>query len=402
MESLNALVAEMLLIPAKTSEKQKLESRVAELCSDWDELCQQCVPAGVLPLVTTPTGVGGALGFQPSSDFEDISQMLEWLIHVESRLHPTKLVVGDFARLKKVLRESQKIEKELKLREKDYKKFTVGIDPEVSSKLDSELETSLDASETIARPIAVSFSPTKTVKFNDENTLERELRQKEIFKNFGSNTLDSSLESSILDSDSLPTPVSVPYHATGPISVEKAENKQAPNSHGLEPNLNSPMAQSRILSRMSSDPECSLSHLLNSSSSTPLTPISEEHYHLMLLWKGIWSVLIQERTRLEAIRERWKTFESKKEEFCRFLFRSEERMASFFRVIGTTKNLGVMQTEMVAQKVRQYDLELLTLPESTLVLLLALVFILSPTLPTYLPFSTSRSQCISPFFQFFS
>ncbi len=156
----------------------------------------------------------------------------------------------------------------------------MGIDPEIGSKLDSELETSLDASETIARLIAVSFSSTKMIKFNDENTLERELRQTEILKNFGSDTLDSSLESSILDSDSLPTPVSVPYHATGPISVEKAENKQALNSHGLEPNLNSPMAQSRILSRMSSDPECSLSHLLNSSSSTPLTPISEEHYHL--------------------------------------------------------------------------------------------------------------------------
>ena len=349
METLQTLITEMLQIPAKNSEKQKLETKISELCSDWDELCQQCVPAGVLPLVSTPTGVGGVLGFQPPTDFENISQMLEWLIHIESRLHPIQLTVGDFSRLKKILRDSQKIEKELKLREKDYKRFTNGLDPEVSTKLDSELENSLDATEAIARPVPVSFSPTKTVKFNDENTLERELRQMEIMKNFGPDNIDSSLESSILDSDSLPIPVPIPYHAAGPIS---GEDGAAPNDHGLEPNLNSPVAQSRILNRMSSDPECSLNRLINTAASTPMTPISEEHYHLMLLWKGIWTVMTQERNRLEAIRERWKTFEGRKEEFCRFLFRSEERMASFFRVIGTTKNLGVVQTEMVAQKVK--------------------------------------------------
>jgi len=352
METLHSLVLEMMLIPAKNSDKQKLEAKMAELCSDWDELCQQCVPAGVLPMVTTPTGVGGTLGFQPPEEFEDISQMLEWLIHIESRLHSVKLTVGDFARLKKALRDSLRIEKELKLREKDYKKFTDGMDPEVSSRVDSELENSLDAKETLARPVPVSFSPTKTVKFNDENTLEREIRQKDIMKNFGPDYIDSSLESSLLDSDSLP--MSVPYHATGPMSGEGSSSKQASNSHGLEPNLNSPVAQSRILSRMSSDPECPLSRLLKSASTTPMTPVSEEHYHLMLLWKGIWAVLLQQRNRLESIKERWKLLEGKKEEFSRFLFRAEERMATFFRVIGTTKNLGVIQTEMVAQKVRYW------------------------------------------------
>lgn len=346
MQTLHMLVAELILIPAKSSEKQRLEQMTSELCTDWDELCHQCVPAGILPLVTTPTGVGGSLCFQPPSDFENVSQMLEWLVHIEMRIYPVKLTVGDFSRLKKILRDSQKIEKELKMREKDYKRFTNGMDPDVASTLDPNLELSVDGSPEM---VTNNCSSSKTVKFNDENTLEREVRQQEIMKNL-TECIDSSLESSGMDSNSLPTLNSIPYHAAGPISVH--HDNHLPNAHGLEPSLNSSVAQSRILSRMSSVPKCSLNRFLQKNTdSNPMPALSEEHYHLMLLWKGIWMVLVRERARLESIRERWKNFESKKEEFCKFLFRSEERMASFFRVIGSTKNLGVVQAEMMTQKV---------------------------------------------------
>ena len=342
MQALHTLVAELVLIPAKSSDRQRLEDLTSELCTDWDELCQQCVPAGILPLITTPTGVGGTLGFQPPGDFDNVSQMLEWLVQIESRIYPVKLTVGDFGCLKKMLRDSHRIEKELKSREVDYKKYTNGMDPDVASTLDPDMELSVSSSAEMTTP---NIPSSKMVKFNDENTLEREHRQQEIMKNL-TECVDSSLESSGLDSNSLPTLNSVPYHAAGP-----HRDSHLPNAHGLEPNLNSTVAQSRILSLMASVPRCSLNQFLYHMDSSSISAISEDHYHLMLLWKGIWMMLTRERSRLESIKERWKNFEAKKEDFCKFLFRSEERIASFFRVIASTKNLAVMQTEMMTQKV---------------------------------------------------
>ena len=342
MQILHSLAAELLLIPATPSDKKQLETTVSELCSDWDNLCRQCVPAGMLPLVTTPTGPEGRFCFQPPTDFENISQMLEWLIVIESRLYPVKLTVGDHSHLKKILRESHKIERELRAREKDYKRFINGADPAASTD-DPNLASSVDGSA-VADAAVVNLSPSKMVRFNDENTLERDTRRQEIMKNV-SEYIDSSLESSGLDSNSFSEPNSIPYHDVGPISVHR--DSHLPNTHGLKTNF---VDKSRILSRLSSVPE-PLNHILKNMDSGPIPPISEEHYHLMLLWKGIRTVLVQERARLESIRERWKNFDSKKDEFCKFLFRSEERMASFFRVIGSTKNLAVVQTEMMAQKV---------------------------------------------------
>ncbi len=356
METLYAIASEMAKIPCSSSEKDKLDLKISDLSSDWDELCQQCVPAGVLPLVTTPTGVGGTLKFKPPSDFEDISQMLEWLILIESKLQPVTIAIGDLTRLKKTLRDLQRMEKELKLHEKDYKKFMDGMDPDVSNMSRSASESTMSSSA------ALNLSPSKTVKFKDENTLERCLRQKEItnqkFRIEGEGgSLESTLED-ISESDffSLVNGSSTPYHSAGPIAGQKS--KLEPNleqeklGHILEPN--SPDSCNHILSRMSSDPECSLSRVINHDSgphSHSLLPLTEEHYHLMLFWKGIWTTLLQEKERLGVIKERWRDFESKKEMFSRFLFKAEERMAYFLRVIGGTKNLGVVQIEMMAQKV---------------------------------------------------
>jgi hypothetical protein len=344
MELLHSLASELMLVPVSPSEKQKLEGRINSLCADWDELCQQCVPAGVLPLVTTPTGVGGSLKFKPPSDFEDISQMVEWLILIESKLQPTCISVGDFVHLKRLLRDLQGIEKELRGREKDYRRFMAGTDPDdVSSLLESNLEhplSSSNASVVGSTTVPVNFSPSKTVKFDDENTLERNLRQKEIQGNVrpGTASVESSMEASLpLNPDS---PDSVPYHSVGPNTGNK-----------LEPNSASSPSQLHILRRLSSDPECSLSRVLNSKGSSPMTPISEEHYHLALLWKSIWTSLLAERKRMESVLERWKNFEAIKEEFSKFLFKAEERMAFFFRVIGSARNFSVIQSEFITHKV---------------------------------------------------
>lgn len=340
MEVLHTLASELIQVPASPTEKQVLENKLCSLSADWDELCQQCVPAGVLPLVTTPTGVGGSLRFQPPSEFEDVSQMIEWLALIESKLQPAVIVVGDFVHLKKLLRDLQNIERELKLREKDYKRFLTGMEEsdELCSLLESDKEYSLSDSNTstvAGTSVPVNFTPSKSVKFNDENTLERRMRHKEIQNQVGGT--ESGLETP--DSDTVSGLHSSPYHSVGPAATTR-------HHRGAEPQ------SSHLFKRMSSDPEGSLSRVLKGAGPSPATPMSEEHYQLSLLWRTIWTCLLQQRERLEATQERWKCFEGKKEEFVKFLSRAEERMAFFLRVIANTRNFGVIQTEMVAQKVK--------------------------------------------------
>ena len=344
MELLHNLTSDLMQIPVAPSEKQKLENKISSLCTDWDELCQQCVPAGVLPLVTTPTGVGGSLKFKPPSEFEDISQMVEWLILIESKLQPARLSIGDFVYLKRLLRDFQGIERELRGRDKDYKRFMAGTDPdEVCSLLESDRPLS-SSNTSVVGATALNFSPSKSVKFNDENTLERNLRQKEIQTNIrpGAESVESSIElSSTRDPFSPDSQGSVPYHSVGPNTGRR-----------LEPNSDSPSSHYQVLQRLSSDPECSLSRVINSVGSSPMSLISEDHYHLALLWKSVWASLLGERKRLESVLERWKNFETIKEDFSKFLFKAEERMAYFLRVIGSARNFSVIQSEFAAQKVQ--------------------------------------------------
>ena len=68
----------------------------------------QCVPAGALPKIATPTGPGGSLAqFLSTPDFEDEAQMIEWMILVESRLQHQYITVGDFRQLRRQQRELQ-------------------------------------------------------------------------------------------------------------------------------------------------------------------------------------------------------------------------------------------------------------------------------------------------------
>ena len=84
---------------------------------------------------------------------------------------------------------------------------------------------------------------------------------------------------------------------------------------------------------------------------TPSSPIPDDVYQLAVLWKGIWSGLVQQKKRLETIQEAWKAFEDKKEVFVNFLAKAEERVQSVFKVLGTTKDLAVMNAEFGAYQV---------------------------------------------------
>ena len=72
----------------------------------FSPLPMQCVPAGVLPLLSAPCTQTSS-SFQAPPEFEDVMQMIEWLILLESKLQPEKIIVGDFVQLRRLLRDTQ-------------------------------------------------------------------------------------------------------------------------------------------------------------------------------------------------------------------------------------------------------------------------------------------------------
>ena len=68
-------------------------------------LSSQCVPAGTLPPMTPTTPQGKC--FKAPQEFEDPSQMVEWLILLESKLQPERLVVGDYLHVRNSLNDLQ-------------------------------------------------------------------------------------------------------------------------------------------------------------------------------------------------------------------------------------------------------------------------------------------------------
>ena len=67
----------------------------------------QCVPAGVLSLLSAPSTQMSSSFQQAPSEFEDVMQMIKWLILIESKLQPEKITVGDFVQLRNLLTDIQ-------------------------------------------------------------------------------------------------------------------------------------------------------------------------------------------------------------------------------------------------------------------------------------------------------
>ena len=142
----------------------------------------------------------------------------------------------------------------------------------------------------LSTPEGVYQVPSKTVKFHDENTLERHFRHQEISER---NTEDGNDE---LDSD---TPLVSPdgsltrYHAEGPEAGYR--NGIAPKTRtGMGLDLTGGMEQG--LQGMGD----SLSLTSLSSQLMSIGSVSDDIYQLVLLWKGVWSGLSQARKRLES------------------------------------------------------------------------------------------------------
>ena len=102
----------------------------------------------------------------------------------------------------------------------------------------------------------------------------------------------------------------------------------------------------------------SLAELLFAGS--PGASLPDDLYQLKLLWNGIKTAVEQKRRRLERIRDLWREFEEKKEEFIGFLGRVETRLREFPPALAQAMDFAVIQNEIETQKVGRHRNELRT------------------------------------------
>lgn len=162
-----------------------------------------------------------------------------------------------------------------------------------SSDQDLELSSTVKSLLGISTPEGVYQVPSKIVKFYDENTLERQHRHQEITEQISIGT-----ENTELDSD---TPVVSPdgslrrYHAEGPgTGYQNGVASRSRTGMGLDLS-----GGTSVLQR-----EHSLGNSSITSFSSQLTSpmsMSDDVYQLVLLWKGVWLGLNQQRKRFESI-----------------------------------------------------------------------------------------------------
>ena len=100
--SLHELATEVLALPASQEDKETIRTFLQRLTADWEEMCQQ-FPTNIQVALLPPTSTASHL--RPPEEFEDISEMVEWLILVESNLQPQPLTVPDTEQVKSMLKE---------------------------------------------------------------------------------------------------------------------------------------------------------------------------------------------------------------------------------------------------------------------------------------------------------
>ncbi|XP_019863366.1 PREDICTED: uncharacterized protein LOC109592340, partial [Amphimedon queenslandica] len=137
-------------------------------------------------------------------------------------------------------------------------------------------------------------SPPKTVKFVDENTIERHQRRKQIEQ-------DNILET-IISEDEL-----------------EVESKRGNNDD-------------------------------SSSLPTVISPTLEEAQQLSMLWTGVWSTLKQRKQALESVQDIWSGFESKKIMCEKFLERSEVILVDMYAGLKKALTVEALQKEMIELK----------------------------------------------------
>ena len=291
------------------------------------------------------------------------------------------------------------IEAELKSKERDYRNFMkdAGID------LDDERD-GYGSPELLSTPVAdpSDLSSPYGVKFLDENSLERRRRRREIRSAIGMesvielneedegsgtktpNAVDGDLDSNsstprylmrgegAAAMESIKRSSSVDQiskrlelvnsrnfsHQTSPVSIPHPSHPH-PSPSSITTSTPQSMTGLELGQRPKMSPQTSITSSITPSLSeflaagSPTNSIPDDLYQLMTLWNGTKAAVHQQRQRLERIQELWKTFEGRKEEFLNFLSKAEQRLGRFFEELGKAKDIGVIQSEITVQKVRE-------------------------------------------------
>ena len=270
----------------------------------------------------------------------------------------------------------------------------------------NESETQREGSESpepLAAPVvdSLDFNSPQGVKFNDENTTENRRRRREVRSAVMESVQEQSGEED--DGNGIETPhigeevegdsnKSTPrnsLHSDGATATEMKRHsgsfegkrhsgnfdwthrRQLSAEHASYPRQQSmPLSipQSSLLSSLNSSSvdygsrsllsrQVSLTSSITTSlaelllAGSPTGSIPDDLYQLMTLWNGIKMAIGQKRQRLEQIRDLWKSFEAKKEEFVKFLTIAENRLQGFSETLGQATDMGVIQSEFETQKV---------------------------------------------------
>jgi hypothetical protein len=276
-------------------QRKAISERQESMIKQWQNLLRMLPLA--IQIMLNPSDTISHL--EPPDQFEDMTQMMEWLILVESKLQPHPLPVGDTSIIKKQLTSIKTIETELNKKSAEYRHF-------MKPNRHSDQYDSDGSSPTAPR----SSSPPKIVKFIDENTIERQSRKKQIEEDHKLTTILSEDE---LDTSELP-------------DVKKLK---------------------------------AISSLTSVNSLPPIvSPTVEEAQQLSVLWTGVWSTLTQRKQALESVLDIWSGFESKKASCEEFLEQAEGKVDSLFSSVTNSSSIEEIHKELTTLKMLSDEAQL--------------------------------------------
>ena len=231
----------------------------------------------------------------------------------------------------------QLISRELSAHEKDYVRFMQD---------GCSLPTSPSA-DCLSPNSTLSLTDlTKSVKFSDEDTLQRRHRRREIRRD----TAPPPPPPPPGQESSLADPLVVPEAVDSPNQVVW---QNSPYNSGTDARTDAgqhTVTRELSLTVMPQDSRSSLASIFSQLTGSD-APLTEELYELSILWVGVWAGLNQYRQRLEGMQVAWRRFEDEKESFCRLLKKLEGKAATFLTSLTTARDFAVIQGEIAAQKV---------------------------------------------------
>ena len=268
----------------------------------------------------------------------------------------------------------------MKSKEREYHHFMKDLDPDPQTQ-PSTAENQREDSES-PEPLSAPMVP-EDIKFSDENMMERRkqyeirnamVRMESVQERSGEEDGTETPHEEELEDDSNKHTPRNSLHSDGAAATKGKHSSsfdlpsRQPHSldyPSLPHSLRFTSRQSSLVSSFSSvdnGPRPLLSNQFSITSSitnslaellagSPTTSMPEDLYQLKLLWNGIKTAISQKRQRLEQIRDLWKSFEGKKEEFVNFLTMAEERLGGFQETLGQTMDMGAIQNEIETQKV---------------------------------------------------